>query len=377
MRIAIFSDTFVPQVNGVARTVARLVDYLDKKNIPNLVFSPSYGGPHNNKDYNVFSVPGFNFPLYPECKLALPMYRAMHRKLAEFKPEVIHLVTPFTIGLCGLKMAAKTGIPPVASFHTDFPGYLNYYGFGMLEKLSWQFLRWFHNRCAANFTPSKETQKLLKINGIKNVGIWGKGVDADLFNPARHSIKTKTMYVPVDKFSFLYVGRLAPEKSLDVLFKAYRLVKKSHPEAHLVITGDGPIYGKLVREAPPEVTFTGYKSGLALAEVYASCDAFVFPSSTETYGLVILEALASGLPVLAAYAGGVKENLMHTYNGLACLPGDPEDLAAKMEMLLADRKMHATMARNARQFAEQKSWDSVFEGLLRDYEHILYCPKSA
>lgn len=377
MRIAIFTDTYTPQVNGVANTVAKLASFLDQNNIPHLVFAPAGNNSNQPESPNVFSMPGFNFPLYPECKLAYPMYKTMSRRLNEFQPDIIHLVTPFTIGLCGLRLALKSGVTPVASFHTDFPRYLDYYGFGILQKLSWQFLRWFHNQCAANFCPSEETLKMLRVNGVRNVGIWGKGVDADLFNPQKYSNKARTMYVPDNKFAFLYVGRLAQEKNIEVLFEAYNMINKSNPEAHLIITGDGPMYKKLIRGAPPGVTFTGYKSGEALAEIYASCDAFVFPSLTETYGLVILEAMASGLPVAAAYAGGIKENLIHNYNGLACLPGDAEDLAAKMKLMLNDRKLHTELARNARQFAEQKSWDSVFRKLISDYEQAIFCPKSA
>ncbi|SFG16230.1 Glycosyltransferase involved in cell wall bisynthesis [Desulfotomaculum arcticum] len=375
MRVAIFTDTFVPQVNGVAQVVAKFVAYLKQNNIANVIFAPNYGRRSTYiNNYNVFTVPCINFPLYPECKLAFPGLSAIRQQLEEFSPDIIHLMTPFSIGLCGLKMATKTGIPFVASFHTDFPGYLNYYRLSIFEGLAWQYLRWFHNRCGANFCPSEDTSKLLKINNINNVKIWGNGVDITLFNPARYSNIVRRKYVPEDKIAFLYVGRLAPEKNLTLLFNAFQRVYQKYPNAHLVITGDGPSYHELKQKAPQGVTFTGYLTGAFLAEIYASCDAFVFPSTTETYGLVILEAMASGLPVVAAYAGGIKENLIHNYNGLACVPQDEEDLSLKMELMLRDQKLRSRLAKNAVYYAAQKSWDHVFNELLENYYAINSVP---
>ncbi len=370
MRLAIFTDTFMPQVNGVSQALDKLVSYLRKNNLPTIIFAPGQNA-LQFENYNLCSISSFNMPVYPEYKVGLPRYDLVSKKLKEFAPDLIHLATPFTIGLCGLKLAKKMSIPCIASYHTDFPGYLNYYRLGVLKRLSWQYIKWFHNQCSSNFCPSSESQKALKVNGINKVKIWGNGVDSELFNPKKFNLTLRSKYVPEDKIAFLYVGRLAPEKNLNMLLKSFKQVNASYPEAHLVITGDGPSYNYLKKEAPQGVSFTGYLLGNDLAEIYASCDVFVFPSATETYGLVILEAMASELPVIAAYAGGVKENIIHNYNGLACIPLDQNDLTSKMKTIISDTTLRDKLSQNARHYATQKSWDHIFNDMVMNYHTIV------
>lgn len=376
MKVAIFSDTFIPEVNGVASATARLATYLEENHIPTLVVAPNPGTAHK-QGHNVVGVSGFSFPLYPECKVSLPRYNTVGKGVAGFAPDLIHLVTPFTIGLCGLKLARATGVVPVATFHTDYPRYLDYYRLGMFKGMAWQYLKWFHNQCGINFCPSVETGQTLELKGISNIKVCGNGVDTELFNPSRFSPEVRNSCVPEGKIAFLYVGRLAAEKNLEILLDAFARVSARYPWAHLVITGDGPLLAKLKHKAPAGVTFTGYLSGITLAQVYASSDIFVFPSTTETFGLVILEAMASGLPVIAANAGGIKDNLAHNFNGLACRPLDPVDLAAAMELMLTDSTLRFRLAEKARPYALQKSWQKVFESMVDNYEQFIYYSKSA
>jgi glycosyltransferase involved in cell wall biosynthesis len=371
MRVAIFTDTFTPEINGVARATARQTDYFKTNSIPYLVIAPDYGRPNSETEENTITISSLRFPLYSECRVALPRTNTIIDRIKDFSPDVIHLSTPFFVGLCGLKLAQKLGIARVASYHTDLPGYLTYYRLGLLKGLAWQYLRWFHNQCQLNICPSGETAGLIKQKGILNTRVCGNGVDTELFNPLRFNQNARRKLVPDGKIAFLYVGRLAAEKNIDILMQAFAQVSCKYPWAHLVITGGGPILGDLKASAPPGVTFTGYLEGIALAEVYASSDIFVFPSTTETYGLVVLEALASGLPVIAPYEGGLKENLKHDYNGLACKPLDVADLARAMEVLLNNSSLRFRLAQNARPFALQKSWDHVIGELVENYKEVV------
>ena len=371
MRVAIFTDTFVPQVNGVARTVGRLAEALEARGITSIVLSPDTGL-KSGHGYCIYFSPGFNFPFYPECKIAIPNYSDMRRRLDRFKPDLVHLVTEFSMGLCGLRYASMAGIPAVGSYHTNLPQYLSYYGFSFLSHWAWKYLRWFHNRCLINYCPSESSMRLLEGKGIKNLDIWGRGVDNTFFSPEKRRLSFRTRAeVARNGTLLLYVGRLAPEKELDILIGAYCILRKEYRDINLVITGGGPMAAKLMREAPSEVIFTGYLDGEELAAAYASSDIFVFPSTTETYGNVLLEAMSSGLPVVAPNSGGVMENLVHRYNGLACRPHSVGDMAEAVVLLKENPGLRRTLAEQARAHALTRSWDSVFDRLAEGYYGVV------
>jgi len=378
LKVAIFTDTFVPQVNGVARTMGRLAGALSERDISCLVLSPDTGF-EDNRGYDLYFSQGFKFLVYPECKIALPNFSELCIRLDLFKPDVLHLATEFSMGLCGLKYASRARIPVVGSYHTNLPQYLSYYGFSFLSVWVWKYLCWFHNQCLKNYCPSKETLKLLSTKGVRNLDIWGRGVDTALFSPLKRKPSFKVQVGAEDKTVLLYVGRLAPEKDLDILINAFRILNKYHRGIHLVITGEGPLSASLKREAPPGVTFTGYLHGEELAEAYASSDIFVFPSTTETYGNVILEAMASGLPVVASYSGGVKENLINFYNGLACRPQSCTDMVMAATALIEHEYLRKNLAAQARAHALTMSWDSVINKLIDGYAEVVAknCRKTA
>ncbi|MQL53273.1 glycosyltransferase [Desulfofundulus thermobenzoicus] len=365
MKLAIFTDTYLPQVNGVARTIARISAFLHRENIPHLIFAPGYGPlPPGNE--NVHAFPALDLPLYPECKIALPSYPQIREVLHHFQPDLIHLVTEFSMGLCGLKFAREHHLPVVASYTTNFPQYLAYYRVGFLEKWAWLYLRWFHNQCQLNYCPSQAIQTMLAKKGFRNLTVWGRGIDTEFFSPDKRSNILKKLAPGKDLF-FLYVGRLAPEKDLDILLKAWDMVAPGLPEAALIITGDGPQTEELKQKAGPGVIFTGYRHGEELASIYASSDIFVFPSTTETFGNVVLEAMASGLPVVAAAAGGVKNLLVDGRNALACRPRNAPDMAAAMLKLARYGELRAQMGRRAREYALGRSWEALLQALVDSY----------
>lgn len=373
MRIAYFTDTYLPQVNGVTNTLEKLESYLSNNNIKYMFFAPEYPGKtvtlHERAVKRFKSIP---FPLYPECRLSMPVYSNLCRCVDRFGPDVIHLVTPLGIGLAGLKYARERGVPVVSSFHTNFDMYLKYYNLEYFNDTLWNYFKWFHGFSAVNFCPSEDTLKTLESKNIENVRIWSRGIDTEKFNPSFRDKALRQRLGAGESKLFLYVGRLAAEKDLDILMQSIKEINTRYPgKARFVLTGDGPYARSLKETAPENVVFPGYLKGRELAEMYASCDTFVFPSSTETFGNVVLEAMASGLPVITVDSGGVKDSMVDNYNGILCKPRNTESFMLAIERLLEDEALSAEMGRNARTYALEKSWSSVFDRLVSDYGTVL------
>jgi len=373
MKIAIFTDTFSPEINGVTKNLDRLLNYFSEARIEYLVFAPETEPRIENiHEKNVVRMKSLNFFLYPELKFSLPNYLKIKAKLSEFKADLFHLITPFNIGLTGLYAARQSDTPLVASYHTNFDQYLDYYQINFLEKAAWKYLRWFHDQALRNYCPSEETKKELAKRDFINLDIWGRGIDAELFSPRHRNQKFIKENGLEDKISLLYVGRLAREKNLSLLIESFkRLNKKYKNKIELIITGDGPELKRLKKELPGNVIFTGFKNGIELSQIYASADIFAFPSVTETYGNVVIEAMASGLPVVAVMAGGVKENLINNYNGLAVEEAEAAEFTARLEELIVNHKLRKSLAHNARHYALDQSWDHVFEKLDKSYRKVI------
>jgi glycosyltransferase involved in cell wall biosynthesis len=241
-----------------------------------------------------------------------------------------------------------------------------------LEKAAWKYLRWFHDQALRNYCPSQETKEELAKRDFINLDIWSRGIDAELFSPEHRDEQFIEDNNLENKISILYVGRIAREKNLSLLMDSFKSLKqKYNNKIELIITGDGPELKSLKKKAPDNIIFTGFKNGLELSQIYASADIFAFPSVTETYGNVIIEAMASGLPVVAVLAGGVKENLLNRYNGLAVEKNDPREFSLKLEKLILNDKLRKSLAHNARQYALEQSWDQVFENLHQSYQQVI------
>lgn len=275
------------------------------------------------------------------------------------------------MGLTGLKYADSHAVPKVAVFHTNFPRYLDYYGAPWLKKMAWRFLRWFHRRVDRTFCPSTDTVRLLTRHGIDNLDIWRRGVDQQVFNPGWRSLEFRWRHGLDGKNVLLYVGRLAPEKDVDVLLKALGTANDSCSNLHLLIVGDGPRRRELQLTAPPNVTFLGYQAGQELSQTYASADIFVCPSVTETFGNVVLEAMASSLPVIAPLAGGIKENLYPGITGLDCQPRNHFSMASTIVRLAEDGGLRDRLAEQALIHARSQSWDAIFTRLVNSYNDVL------
>ncbi|WCK54030.1 glycosyltransferase family 1 protein [Aneurinibacillus sp. Ricciae_BoGa-3] len=377
MRLALFTDTYYPQVNGVALTLQKLVRHLEHRKITHQVFIPDV----TDQDLfasNIHRFASLPFFLYPECRIAFPNYFSVRNSLQTFQPDLIHIATPFNIGLCGLYYGKKYKIPHIASYHTHFERYLEYYRLQAVSYWLWRYIRWFHHSCAMTLVPSEETKRHLRSHGIFRLGLWKRGVDCHLFTPAKNNGQIRKKYNINARLLCLYVGRMAPEKDLDILLEVMRRIPAPlSGDIHWLLVGDGPLLDKLRTQFPTNnVTFTGYLQGEALAEAYAAADLFVFPSSTETFGNVVLEAMASGTPAVGAQAGGVQEIIQHKVTGMLCPPRDAQSFADAVTAAIKDADLLKEMKQQARRYALTQSWEAIFDELLTCYERVIFLSKS-
>lgn len=368
MRIALFTETFLPKVDGIVTRLKHTVEQLQRLGDDVMVFCPD-GGLTEYQGAQIMGVPGFPLPLYPELKLAVPR-PAIREALGSFQPDLIHVVNPAFLGVSGIYYAKSLGIPLVASYHTHLPKYLEHYGLGMLEGLLWEILKAMHNQAVMNLATSTAMQSELTLHGIENVEVWQRGVDTDLFRPElksaamRHRLSQGYPDAPL----LLYIGRLSAEKEIDRI----KPVLEAIPGARLALVGDGPHREELEAHfADTPTHFVGYLAGEDLASAYASADAFVFPSRTETLGLVLLEAMAAGCPVVAANSGGIPDIVTNGVNGFMFDPMDDQGAIAATQQLLASRDQRDLMRQNARAEAEKWGWNGATRQLQQFYRSVL------
>lgn len=291
-----------------------------------------------------------------------PMFRRVSRYLADFAPDVVHVVNPVFLGIAGVVAARRAKLPLVASYHTDVPSYASFYHLGWMSGLIWRMVKAMHNRAEVNLATSEAALAELRRHGVRNPALWVRGVDAELFNPARRPGSRSAFTTDPSEVVALYVGRLGQEKGLERLLPLARA-----PGVHLVVVGEGPNEKNLrALLGGPTVTFTGPLLGDELADAYAGADVFVFPSITDTLGLVILEALAAGMPVVAARTAA-SEELLSSCPASRLFPADQPDLAPKMvaEALGSMSVEERTAVVRAR--VSDFTWAAATEGLLGHY----------
>ncbi|MDF2594788.1 MAG: glycosyltransferase [Clostridia bacterium] len=369
MRVALFTDTFLPQINGVTNTLVKMLEYFNKHGIDYIVFAPEHGVANLNDIEKIERFFSIKFFLYPECRISFPNLFRIKKTLLDYKPDVIHLMTEFSMGLSGLYYGKKYHIPTLSNYTTHFPQYLQYYNLKVFEKNAWDYMNWFHNQNEYTLCASTDTKALLNSEGIERTALFTRGVDTAHFTPLLRSDALRKVFGVQDKKVLLYVGRISIEKELDVLLKAYEKIYKQYKDQiALIITGDGPELERYKKLFPPHTIFTGYKKGEELSLIYASSDLFVFPSSTETFGNVVLEAMASGLAVIAPNKGGVKDMISHEKNGLFFEAGDAADFGDKIARVLEDEHLYQSMRQQARITALTRGWDKVLGQLINIYK---------
>lgn len=367
MRIAFFTDTYFPQVNGVSRTMDRQIKYLTDMGHEVLIFAPEYKDNKPSDEYGkVVTAKSIKVFFYPEARLSIVGTNKIKKLLIDFNTDIIHIVTEFSMGLAGHIAGNELRIPMVSTFHTDYDKYMDYYKVSGFKPMAWKYLRKIHNDCRITFCPSKDTANLLNSKGVRRVKVLSNGVDIELFNPQKSNPKLRESLGNSDKLMILYVGRIALEKDINILIDAFEKIKDRYKDKiSLVITGDGPVRKKYEEKFGDEIIFTGYKSGEDLAEVYASADIFAYPSTTETFGNVVIEAMASGLPVIGAASGGVMDSIIDGYNGILTSPKNVDSFANGMVGFIEDSSFRIEAAKNATEYGKTKSWNLILDDMYR------------
>jgi glycosyltransferase involved in cell wall biosynthesis len=369
VRIAFFTETFLPKVDGIVTRLTKTLEHLVAAGDEVLIFCPE-GAPDSYLGAKVVGVPALPLPLYPELKLALPR-PAVSEALEQFRPDLVHVVNPAVLGLGGIWLAKSRNLPLVASYHTHLPKYLEHYGMGMLEPLLWELLKAAHNQASLNLCTSTAMVAELAAKGIQHTALWQRGVDTDLFRPELRNDRMRArLHGPYDDTGnlLLYIGRLSAEKQIERI----RPVLEAMPQARLALVGDGPHRQQLERcfEGTP-TTFVGYLAGQDLASAYACGDAFLFPSSTETLGLVLLEAMAAGCPVVGADRGGIPDIVSDGENGCLYDPDQPHSLTTAVQRLLGESQTRSCLRQAARQEAERWGWAGATDQLRGYYRKVL------
>jgi len=322
----------------------------------------------------VVSIPSMPMPVYPDLRLSVPDYRTVKTTVDVFQPDVVHCATEFVIGGLGQLAAKAAGIPVVSSYHTDFGRYTAAYGVPWLAGGVNRYVSGFHRRNQLTLTPSAAARGDLLRMGVPRVEVWGCGVDTRLFAPTKRDDALRSRHAPDGAFLFLHVGRLAAEKNIHVLVDAFRIASEQLPAGsiRLVIAGAGPEEERLRAAAVPGLSFLGVLDRRkVLPGLYASADAFLFASLTETLGLVVLEAMASAVPVIATPAGGVGDHLRNLENGLSVPENAPAAMARAMVQLVHDNNLRQRLAAGARSTAVRLGWDAELDRLDSLYRDII------
>ena len=367
LRIALFTGNYNHIKDGVSLTLNRLVGYLEENGVKVLVFGPSIKEPALKHNGTLVEVPSVAAPGREEYRISLFLPEVHKLELESFDPHLIHIATPDILGFAALRYALRHNVPLVASYHTHFQSYLEYYGAEFLEPLLIKYLKWFYSKCHSVFVPTESMIEVLLRHGFDaNFRIWARGVDTSLFNPKKRDMEFRRgLGIGDDEAVVCYVSRLAWEKGLRSLIDTGKLVLDRDRRVRILIVGDGPAMAEMKNEFP-EAIYTGFVFGDELARVYASSDVFFFPSITETFGNVVLEAMASGLPAVVADATGSKSLVVDGVTGLISGPKNPEDFANNILKIAGDAELRQKMSKNAHERAGMFEWNTILGQLLTD-----------
>ena len=370
LNIALITETYLPEVNGVAVTVARMVEGLLKRGNRIHMIRPRQGRNDvcsEQINYHETLVAGMAIPGYSALRIGFPAKGLLVSMWSKQRPDIVHIATEGPLGWSALAAARKLDIPVSTDFHTNFHCYAKHYRIGLLTRPMAAYLRNFHTKASCTIVPTDSLQRQLERDGYQNVIVVSRGVDGELFHPAKRSERLRESWGADEETPVvMLVSRLAPEKNLNVVIQAFEQMRKVHPLARLVMVGDGPARAEL-QENNPHVIFAGMQTGEALAQHYASGDIFLYPSLTETYGNVTVEAMASGLATVAFDYAAARQHIRHDLNGLLVPYEDTEAFIAQSKAIIADMGRVQRLRHAARHTMESQTWERI----MGDLESVL------
>ena len=366
-RVAIIAEAFLPKVDGVSKTAFLTLRYLQQTGREVMVFAPDTAPPAIGPS-QIVALPSLGMPMAPETRMALPSL-SVPQLLDDFKPDLIHMFSPALLSVSGMLTAHRLGIPVIANYQTDLPGYSQHYGLQFFANPLREWLRYVHNGCHLTLVPSNYTRQQLREWGFHRLRIWGRGVNSQRFNPNHQSDEWRQHLLngrDSDSLICVYVGRLANEKRVDLLLEVARM-----PGVALTIIGDGALRDELETQfAGTGTYFAGYMFGDDLSQAFASADVFVFTGAAETFGQVVQEAMASGLPSVVIDQGGVADLVIEGETGYTC-PADPQAFAEAVRRLRDNPALRAQMAFKARQIAANRPWETIMNRLEGHYSEAM------
>ena len=361
MRIAYITETYPPEDNSVALFVERTVLFLRDRGHEVELIRPRQSGESSSDTVNEWRSASLPFPRRPDLRCGLAFVETLNKRFARSRPELVHIATQGPLGHSALLAAEQRGLPVTTDFQTDFHSYTREYRLGILQPFIRNYLRKFHNRGRRTFVPSHSVQNDLVVEGFQRLEVVGRGVDTDLFSPAMRSRQLRAAWgvIQDDQLVLLYVGRLIPEKNVALALRAFEIVRYLRPLTRMIVVGDGPLHRQL-ETAFPDAQFVGAKQGEDLARHYASADLFVLPCESKTFGNVTLEAMSSGLAVIAFNTAAAADHISHGENGAVVAPGDQLGfMEAVCRHAAIDRELLAPMRTSARKKALNVTWDKV------------------
>ncbi len=371
-RIALFSGAYNHIADGVTLTLNRLVSYLIDTGNDVRVFAPTVDQPAISHAGTLIPTPSLPIPGRPEYMLSTGLSRRIRDEIRAFNPTIFHIATPDLAGYKALKFGIKRGAPVVASYHTHFTSYLKYYKLQRLQPVVWNYLRWFYSHCEEIYVPSASMADVLRGQGIReNLHLWQRGVDTHLFNPARRSLEwRRALGINDDEVVIAFISRLVWEKGLDVYAEVIESLTRKGIPHRSVIVGDGPARTELETRLK-DTLFLGYQRGQELATSYASSDLFLFPSETETFGNVTLEAMASGIPAVCADATGSRSLIRDGVSGFLATPRDTPSFLHYVERLVLDESLRRNMGQLANKHAQDYAWPVIMARIDSYYDRVL------
>lgn len=377
IKIALFTGNYNHIKDGVSLTLNRLVRFLEEKGHEVLIFAPSIKNPPLEHTGRMLEVPSVAAPGRDEYRISLFLPEVLRLELDDFKPDIIHVATPDILGLRALFYARGKNIPLVSSYHTHFASYLQYYNLQIMERPLWKYMKWYYRHCEKVFVPSRSMLDWLRDMGFgRKFTLWTRGVDVNLFSPEKRSLEWRRSFgIKEGDIAVAFVSRIVWEKDLRTVIDVSKKLIKEKKNIKILVGGDGPALEAMQSELP-EAIYAGYQSGEKLAEVYAAADVFFFPSDTEAFGNVTLEAISCGVPAVVADAVGSSSIIVDGETGYIAEPKNIDDFTNKIRRLTDDADLRYQMSKAARKHAMNFKWDTIMSGLLNDYFSVIKTYKS-